>query len=392
MKINKLNMAHWFYLVLFGLNVICAIGFRPLRRTRSPKTVVLYGHKLSGNLLALYKQLSSTEESGLRVVFLTLDPAYHRKLRNQKIASVLAIGPQCAQVLSEADAVITDHGLHALLPMLRFSSIKFFDVWHGIPFKGFDADDFRVQHRYDEVWVASPLLAKIYVERFGFSADKVKVTGYARTDRLVRRNEDTAAIKRRLGLPATSKIVLFAPTWKQDARKRSIFPFGTSEQAFYRALSELGARTGATIVMRTHLNSGAGHGADLRWPHVVHLPHELYPDTEAILLVTDILVCDWSSIAFDFLLLDRPTIFLGVEQPFAKGFSLGPEYRFGAIACDMQELLQLLTRYLDKPGSCHEQFSVQTKSLCQAIYADYADGGSTHRCVEKLRSYLASSG
>lgn len=386
MKINKLNMAHWFYLVLFGLNVICAIGLRPLRRTRSPKTVVLYGHKLSGNLLALYKQLSSTEGSGLRVVFLTLDPAYHRKLRNQKIASVLAIGPQCAQVLSEADAVITDHGLHALLPMLRFSSIKFFDVWHGIPFKGFDADDFRVQHRYDEVWVASPLLAKIYVERFGFSADKVKVTGYARTDRLVRRNEDTAAIKRRLGLPATSKIVLFAPTWKQDARKRSIFPFGVSETTFYSSLSELAQHTNSTFVMRTHLNSGADRPS--HYPGITHLPSAQYPDTEEILLVSDILVCDWSSIAFDFLLLDRPTIFLDVEPPFAKGFSLGPEYRFGHLACCTAESLDAIETYLNDPALFLEQYDQIMNKIGEGVYGEYADGQSVAHCVARIKENL----
>ena len=73
-----------------------------------------------------------------------------------------------------------------------FGDLAFFDVWHGIPFKGFDAEDFRVQRHYDETWVASPLLRDLYVDRFSFEPERVVPTGYARTDRLVRRDDDLA--------------------------------------------------------------------------------------------------------------------------------------------------------------------------------------------------------
>ena len=41
-----------------------------------------------------------------------------------------------------------------------------------------------------------------------------------------------------------------------------------------------------------------------------------------------------SSIAFDFLLLERPTIFLDVEAPFAKGLSLDASHRLSELAED----------------------------------------------------------
>jgi CDP-glycerol glycerophosphotransferase len=317
-----------------------------------------------------------------------MDRAYHRQLISQGIPSVLATSPACLRLLWEADAVVGDHGLHAMSPMVSLSSVKFFDVWHGIPFKGFDANDFRVQHRYDEIWVASPLLARMYVERYGFDADKVKVTGYARTDRLVRRDEDVLAIKRRLGLDGADvgKIVLFAPTWKQDASRRSIFPFGLSEQEFLGALSTLAQRTGSTFVMRAHLNSGAG--ASGAWPRIEHRPHTQFPDTEELLLVSDILVCDWSSIAFDYLLLERPTIFLDVAAPFAKGFSLGPEYRCGEIAPDLRQLLHWLHRYLQSPLDYQAHHSVQMTQINQAIYDARPDGHASERCVTRLRQHL----
>lgn len=389
MKIDKSRPSHWLYLTLFAVNVIVAIAWRRVRRRKTRlHRVVLYGHKLNGNLLAIYDYLRGHAQDNVDVTFLTMDHAYHRQLREQGVSAVLATAPACARLLAQADAVISDHGLHVMKYMLGRSDIKFFDVWHGIPFKGFDADDFRLQHRYDETWVASPLLADMYVQRFGFAAGKVQTTGYARTDALVRRDQDINVIKRNLGLDGADigKIVLFAPTWEQDARQRSIFPFGLGEQAFLGSLSELAQRCNATFVMRAHLNSGKGTTAS--FPRIVQRSHAHYPDTEALLLASDMLVCDWSSIAFDYLLLERPTLFLDVESPFAKGFSLGPEYRFGEIVPDMPQLLHWLQHYLQQPSDYQVHHGAKAAQVRQTIYADRADGVATARCIQRLRQHL----
>jgi len=387
MKIDKKNIVHWIVLALFAINVIAAILFRPFCNKKSKKKIVLYGHKLSGNLLAIYEYLKAHDQVGCDVVFLTMDQRYYYELIADDLSSVLATRFQCIKLLSKADAVISDHGLHVMSLMLYFSNLKFFDVWHGIPFKGFDAKDFRIQQRYDECWVASPLLEKIYIERFGFRPNKIKITGYARTDVLVKQDKNREQIKRSFGLVDgdIGKIVLFAPTWKQDAQQRSLFPFGMDERAFFRALSELAQRNHATFVMRAHLNSG--NGTNSTWPGIVQLPHAQYPDTESLLLVSDILVCDWSSIAFDFLLLNRPTLFLDVEAPFAKGFSLDASYRFGPIIANMGELLELLQRYLNEPWEYEARYSEHAKKIRNDVYGEYADGAATIRCVGRLRTH-----
>ncbi len=386
MKIDRRSPRHWLYLLGFGFTVACAILVRPFLHRRSSGRALLYGHKLAGNLLAIQEQAVSHAREGMEVAFLTMDPIYHKQLRKRGIASVLACSPSAIRWLATADAVISDHGLHAMQPMLATTDVKFFDVWHGIPFKGFDRNDFRVQQRYSETWVASPLLASLYVERFGFDAGRVKVTGYARTDRLVRRKDaNRSEIARRLGLPHDcGQIVLFAPTWRQDDRSRSLFPFGVTAEAFFAALSTLAERTNATMVFRTHLNASLPAGATDAWPRLASLPSALHADTEEILLASDILVCDWSSIAFDFLLLDRPTIFLDVPPPFAKGLSLDAGYRFGALAKDMEAMLALLERYLIEPGLYRRDCGNRAAQVKSQIYGGFADGLATQRCLERL--------
>lgn len=391
MKIDKRNPIHWLYLLLLSGNVLAAMLLRPLLHRRKTGRVLLYGHKRSGNLLAIHDWVLANHPDGLDMRYLTMDPHHYDELRRHGVPCVLAINPKAIGWLATADAIVSDHGLHAIRFMLGTTDLEFFDVWHGIPFKGFDADDFRVQRRYDAVWVASPFLASMYVEKFGFRPDQVEVTGYARTDRLVMcRNNDPRQAANALGLGSdASRIVLFAPTWKQDVSSRNLLPFGLDVGAFCEALSTMGGRHGATIVFRTHVNSGPLGESIGEWPHLAALPASQFPDTEQILLASEILLCDWSSIAFDFLLLDRPTLFLEVAAPFKKGYSLGPDYRYGRVVSSLETLLDGLDEALAQPELYWAQFDARHKWVKSKIYGQMADGRATERCLSRLQDAVA---
>lgn len=386
MKVDKSKPSHWFRLFRFGSAVLLAWALRKFVGRQQRQRIVLYGHKLSGNLLEIHRAMVA--DSDLEPIFLTMDPDYHAELSAGGVDSCLAGSLASARLLAEARAVISDHGLHALSWMVGRSSLKFFDVWHGIPFKGFDADDFRVQHGYDEVWVASPLHKQLYEEKFGFDPGRVWTTGYARTDPLVLPRSGRPEELARFGLTAlhSRRLVLFAPTWKQDARNRSLFPFGLEESDFLDRLAAQCRAQDATLLVRKHLNSGKH--ATAAPDDVVYVPFAEYPDTEALLALSDLLICDWSSIAFDYLLLDRPTIFLDVEPPFKKGFSLGPEYRFGAVVADMEAMLGAVRRYLAEPASYRAEVGDRPRQVLAQVYGDRPDGIASRRCIERLKSHL----
>lgn len=365
---------------------------RSLRRNVPKRIVVLYGHKLNGNLLALYRYLQENQISGLRPVFLTMDAAYHRDLQAMGVDSRLAPSFACSRLLADAAAIITSHGLHSLQPLrglYQTLGLRFFDVWHGIPYKGFDADDFRVQHKYDETWVASELNRDLYVQKFGFPEERVVATGYARTDRLVCTDWDMEEIRASLDLPVAGKLILFAPTWKQDSAGRSMFPFGCDERTFIGAVARIASSHDAGIVLRTHLNSENMEVSG--YPNLYSLPASRYSDTEAALLACDVLICDWSSIAFDFLLLDRPAIFLDVEPPFRKGFSLGPEYRYGVVVNDLEAMTTALGQILAQPDTYWQANAARHHGIKQAVYGGLADGKASERCIQRLANLFTES-
>src|SRR5690606_1553267 len=118
------------------------------------------------------------------------------------------------------------------------------------------------------------------------------------------------------------------------------------------------------------------------------LPASRYPDTEAVLLACDILVCDWSSIAFDFLQLDRPTILLDVEPPFRKGFSLGPEYRFGPVVRDLEGLLSEVGRALASPETYWRVDGYRHEEVKRTVYGAIGAGQAVERCLTGMQSIL----
>jgi CDP-glycerol glycerophosphotransferase len=92
------------------------------------------------------------------------------------------------------------------------------------------------------------------------------------------------------------------------------------------------------------------------------------------------------------LVLGRPTIFLDVEPPFAKGFSLDAGHRFGAIAGSMDQLLGLLERYLLDPAAYTREFAGKAAQVKARVYGDRADGHAAERCIARLSAVLARAG
>ena len=385
MKIDKFNLSHWFILARQGVYTVLATCGRYLCKRPTKPLIVLYGHQLSGNLKALYEECQRDYTQDFDCHFLTLEPQYAQYLREANV-NVLHCGDLTDMLqVGRCSAMITDHGLHAMLPFISLTNIIFIDVWHGIPFKGFVPDDFRLQHRYDEVWVSSPLLKALYQDKFGFAPERVKSLGYARTDKLFRREAPDQNFSRQASIPNGQRIVLYAPTWQQDDSGRDLFPFGETQQAFIGKLSKVCSDNSATLVIRSHLNASIGtkHNDNVRYCSMKD-----FPDSEELLQNTDLLICDWSSIAFDYLALDRPTVFLDVEPPFKNGLSLGREYRFGKVATDMEVLCDTIDQTLENPDWYRSAQKDTHRNVVSAVYGSNTDGKSAARQWSRLTELI----
>lgn len=357
--------------------------------TRRDASVVFYGHTFNGNLKELANYIEKQGE--VTCYFATLDPAYVDELAQSPQVPAAPLNLQRLRdvlKIARAGAVITDRRAHVLELLNRATRLPFIDVWHGVPFKGFTKESFAYLQHYHEVWVSSPTLKSIYVDKFGLADTPTVATGYARTDGLVNGAYDRESIMRKYGLPDTyDSVVLVAPTWQQDDKNRSIIPFGVTEHEFFAAMEEVGRRMNALFIFRAHLNV-ANAGAFPSLDRVVNMPYALYPDIEEFLAIADVLVTDWSSMVFDYIALARPTVFLDVPPPFDDGFTLGPEYRFGDVVSTMEEYTHALESNLSNPDQWRERHRADLEKAVETAYGSMLDGRVAQRQYARLRQLI----
>ncbi|MBW1690538.1 MAG: CDP-glycerol glycerophosphotransferase family protein [Deltaproteobacteria bacterium] len=387
MKFDKRNYKHWFYLFSTVLCLLLALPFAISLR-RGKKTIIFYGHKFNGNLKSFFVYLLKRNADDLSIYYLTMDKMYYQKLMNQIPVLYTGNFEHMIKVL-RSHAIISDHGLQALSPIRLLKRIKLIDVWHGIPFKGFDPYDFKNIHCFDQVWVASRSLKRFYVEKFGFNEKRVRVTGYARIDPLITKDYCEIDLLDKYGIKDNyRKIILMAPTWKHEDASRSVFPFDVSAREFITKLSELGKNRKSLIIFRTHLNTKLGEAIALS--NIRFIPFNEYPDTEEVLYISDILVTDWSSIAFDYLVLRKPTIFMDVKPPFAKGFTYDATYRYGEVVDSFKSLIESIEKYIISPERFIDKYGRKMDEVFLEVYGDAADGRSSERYYLNLMSLIAT--
>jgi CDP-glycerol glycerophosphotransferase len=197
-------------------------------------------------------------------------------------------------------------------------------TWHGPPFKkiGFDSERIEQQARrgyHDRLrletsrwsYLISPNPAATPILRSAFHYDgTVLETGYPRTDIFFRpdRDEIAARVRARLGLPEGKKVVLYAPTFRDNQQYRRN-KFRLDMHLDLRHAQEV-LGDDHVLLVRRHAkivdsvrDAGSGFVRDV----------SRYPDVNELLLVTDVLVSDYSSLMFDFANTGRPMVFFAYD-------------------------------------------------------------------------------
>jgi len=188
-------------------------------------------------------------------------------------------------------------------------------TWHGTPLKriGLDMltfDHFRSSYRRERVieaqqwsYLVSPsaFCSEIFPRAFAYDGPLLEV-GSPRNDCLVKPPPaaEIAGIRRRLGITDGSRVVLYAPTWRDNDKRSGSWvgnvPFDLSAAA--RAVGP-----DVVILFRAHSNiSRLSLLSDE--PNVVNVSD--YPDIQDLYLASDALITDYSSVMFDFACLGRP--------------------------------------------------------------------------------------
>lgn len=381
MKVDKDNPKHWLLLILSGLIVFAAMPFRVFR-DKSKKRVVFF-YQMHGNSKALAEYIEQHDET-IERYFLAF-PQYLKIYEGkQDLPTLSMLSLRDMIKVAQCSVLVTNYEILTLLYFAKFTNIKFVDTWHGIPMlKNQTPKILHYLNYYEEVWVSSPAMKVFYEQKYELTS-RIIPTGYGRVDKLV--NGSYQDVKKKYSIPPNKKVIMIAPTWKQNDPDRSALPFGMDEQELVSQLNTFAKTTGTFIIFRAHMLSGEGITSEYS-QNVRSMPTQDYPDAEELLSITDILVTDWSSLVFDFMVLDRPVIFIDINAPF-QGEDLArrssPRNRFGTIVSTFDEFGEVAQSYLKNPKEYLQRHAKQIEQAKKKAYGGLDDGLATERYYARL--------
>lgn len=252
-------------------------------------------------------------------------------------------------------------------------------------FHGFSMRNFAIHERalrFDRLFLIGPYMRRRFVESGLLRDDDPRLVevGMPKLDRLVQGGYDRGAVLAGLGLDPALPCVLFAPTWIAG---------GCLDRQGVEIVTALG-RLPINTIIKLHDNSYDLRKQRVDWAQV--LPPLLGPrqvlargvDSNPYLAAADLLISDASSIANEFLLLDRPLIYFRIDDlerdwPATDRSTWGT--RTGDVIDRPAELEQAVALALAQPDRHGEVRRAAARDFF------YAPGSAAARAAGRLLEY-----
>ncbi|ACY96795.1 bifunctional glycosyltransferase/CDP-glycerol:glycerophosphate glycerophosphotransferase [Thermomonospora curvata] len=292
--------------------------------------------------------------------------------------------------LARAEFWVDDHGFPGGLRKRRGTT--YLQTWHGSAFKrmGLDHPELkragraeqarfaRMTGRFDRFLVRSRHDVDTLARGLGVAPDRLLPVGYPRNDPLVNGGDpaELAALRRALGL-AGRQVVLYAPTFRPGRGGKAAplrLPFDP-----VRFARELGDTH--VMLVRPHYLTRVSLPPEAK-AAVRDVGH--IPDVTPLLLLADALVTDYSSIMFDYALLDRPMIFYVPDLEEYTGRDRGCYFDLAEHAPGplLREEDALLAALADLPAQ-RDAHAARRRAFA-ARFGEYDRGDAAARVVELI--------
>lgn len=352
---------------------ICIILFK-----REEKQILMASNtkdELQGNLLYIYNKLK--EEYDYNIKVLTMKKGKFIKRTKFEFKALFSA--------ATSKYILIDDFFPLMYVLKIRKGTKFIQVWHALgAFKrvGYSRDDIdnknSLTHRnYTDTIVSSENIVDNYAEAFGIDSTNVHPLGIPRTDMFfdeIKKKEIKEKIYEEYPNLKEKRVILFAPTFRGQGRKSAHYPEEYIDlDKIYENLEEKDI-----FILKLHpfIKNQLSIKEEYK-DKIIDLTE--YNDINELLLITDLLITDYSSVIFEYSFMENPVIFYvpdleeyGSSRSFYYDYE---EYIYGSIAKTKDELIkQIKNPFVDIKKI--EQFKSKFLNKC--------DGNSTKRFVEEI--------
>lgn len=275
----------------------------------------------------------------------------------------------------------------------------YIQTWHGTPLKRL-ANDMKVvrmpgtttanykKNFYEETarwdYLISPnrYSSDIFKSAFWMDEARTLEIGYPRNDVLINEQNNTSyiqQIKKDLNIPEGKKIIMYAPTWRDDEFvKKGKYLFDLKIN-----LRNLQEKLGDNYVILLRMHYLISNALDLNGYEEFAIDVSNYDDISELYLISDALITDYSSVMFDYGILKRPQFFFAYDiEKYDKGLRgfymnymedlpgeiITDEFK---LAEELQKIDEHKQKYSDKIESFYNKFCSIEKGQSSKFIGDY---------------------
>lgn len=339
---------------------------RGIRISVDAKTVIFEtfnGKSYSDSPKAIYEYMKEDPEfDDYKFIWIFKEPEKYKCLLEEDRTSIVKYNTsQCERALAKAKYWIFNY--RALDHWIPKSEQVYVQCWHGTPLKklGYDIEKsdnamnsleeirdkyYRDAKRFKYLLSPCTFATEKFRTAWNLKAlgkeDAIIEVGYPRNDFLVNHTEeDVARIKRKLSLDnLDKKIILYAPTWRDNQHRSGTGYTYKPEVDFEYLRKQLGDEY--IILFRAHYLVANSFDFS-RYEGFVYDVSEI-DDINELYVVSDMLITDYSSVFFDYAILEKPIIFymydLEEYRDEIRGFYLELEELPGVIAIAEEQLVK----------------------------------------------------
>lgn len=357
------------------------------------KNISLVYTNLSGmNTVAMYKLMPENikDEFNVKLIKQNLSPEYFKQLM-------------------DSDVVVVTEGNYLLSKKELNKNQLVVDTWHGFPLKamGFVDKGEKYKDYINKVWENVDIIASysklfncVMNQCINTDPNKYIVTGSPRND-FLHLSDGKRILSQMINVDLEGKrILLYMPTYRfaqrggrRDGDRKWDNIFGI-RQFCYNAFTQFLKQNDLVLLIKLHPAEESVVIDNIQENENVfilrgEMLEENYVDLYEIVNAADLLVTDYSSVYFDYLLLDRPMIFVPVdlvEYENTRGLLLEPYDRWTPgpkvfeQACLEEQILKSLAD--------HKHYKVEREYLSDLVHF-YKDSKSSERLWGVIIEHLS---
>ena len=259
--------------------------------------------------------------------------------------------------LATSKVVFLDDFYPMVYPLKIRKKAELIQVWHAVgAFKKFGFSrlglpggpekDSKNHRNYTKVIVSSKNIIKHYAEGFGIDESKVIAAGIPRTD-LFFDEERIAEIKFKLyeRFPAfkEKKVILFAPTFRGNGQQSAYYPLDFLQLDYiYQKLQEE-----YIFIIKQHPFVKDKWEIPEAYSSFYYDLTE-YEEINDLLFISDLLVTDYSSVCFEYALLNKPMLFYAPDlEEYTSQRDFYYDYKDfipGQLATSQEEMIEFIRK------------------------------------------------